>query len=106
MRIPTWSEDEGRESLAFRLEKARKDRTFEAGQHALSQIIEEEERKLQEYDRQDVKNYRARLLEDRRRSMQYRNEIEVGLLLVVHDTFMLRYLYDYRSLLIYTHDIL
>ena len=72
-------EHERRESLAFRLEKARKDRTFEAGQHALSQIIEEEERKLQEYDRQDVKNYRARLLEDRRRSMQYRNEIEVGL---------------------------
>jgi hypothetical protein len=70
-------EHQRRESLAYRLEKARKDKTFEAGQHALKRIVEEEERKLQEYDRQDVKNYRERLLEDRRKSVQYRQEVEV-----------------------------
>jgi hypothetical protein len=71
-------ETQRRESLAYRLEKARKDKTFEAGQHALKRIVEEEEHKLQEYDRQDVKNYRERLLEDRRKSVQYRQEVEVS----------------------------
>lgn len=70
-------EQQRRESLAYRLEKARKDKTFEAGQNALRAIVEEEERKLAEYDRQDVKQYRAKLAEDRRRSMQFRNEAEV-----------------------------
>eukprot|EP00428_Durinskia_dybowskii_P062108 CAMPEP_0170386926 /NCGR_PEP_ID=MMETSP0117_2-20130122/17293_1 /TAXON_ID=400756 /ORGANISM="Durinskia baltica, Strain CSIRO CS-38" /LENGTH=576 /DNA_ID=CAMNT_0010642777 /DNA_START=136 /DNA_END=1866 /DNA_ORIENTATION=- len=70
-------EQNRRDSLAYRLEKARKDRTFEAGQSALKRIVEEEERKLQEFDRMDVKNYRQRLLEDRRKSIQYRNEVEI-----------------------------
>lgn len=70
-------EQERRESLAYRLEKARKDKTFEAGQKALSQIVEEEERKLQEYDRQDVQNYRQKVIEDRRRSLAFRNDVEV-----------------------------
>ena len=65
-----------RESLAYRLEKARKDRTFEAGQHALTQIIEEEERRIQDADREDVQNYRAKLQEARRQSVQYRLTVE------------------------------
>lgn len=70
-------EQQRRESLAYRLEKARKDKTFEAGQLALTQIVEEEERKLQDYDRQDVQNYRQKVIEDRRRSLQFRNDTEV-----------------------------
>jgi len=65
-----------RESLAYRLEKARKDRTFEAGQHALAQIVEEEERRIEDADREDVKNYRAKLLEARRQCVQYRLTVE------------------------------
>jgi hypothetical protein len=70
-------EQERRESLAYRLEKARKDKTFEAGQTALKAIVEEEERKLADFDRQDVRQYREKLAEDRRRSIQWRNEAEV-----------------------------
>ena len=67
-----------RDSLAYRLEKAKKDQTFEAGKLALQQIVEEEERKLEAYDRQDVQNYRQRLMEDRRQSVQFRNQSEVS----------------------------
>ena len=72
----TKQEHSRRESLAYRLEKARKDRTFEAGQHALAQIVEEEERRIEEEDRAAVEKYRKDLMEARRQSLQYRLTVE------------------------------
>lgn len=65
-----------RQSLAYRLDKARKDRDFEEGQKALSQMVQEEENRLNALDREDVKNYRQKILDARRQSLEYRNQTE------------------------------
>mmetsp|Transcript_25568 Transcript_25568/g.42866 ORF Transcript_25568/g.42866 Transcript_25568/m.42866 type:complete len:619 (-) Transcript_25568:241-2097(-) len=64
-----------RQSLAYRLEKAREDKDYEAGQKATKKMMEDEEQRLREFDRKDVQNYRNRLQEARRQSVQYRNEM-------------------------------
>ena len=73
-------ERERRSSLAFRLEKARKDRAYDAGLLALKSVVEEAEAKIHQADREDVQGYRQRLIEDRRASIQFRNETAVRIL--------------------------
>eukprot|EP01039_Chlorochromonas_danica_P001555 gene1555-1694_t len=63
-----------RQSLSYRLDKARKDRDFERGQKALIDLVHQEESKLKEQDRDDIQQYRDRILEARRQSMQYRSQ--------------------------------
>lgn len=66
-----------RQSLAYRLDKARKDKDFESGQQALEQMVMEEEKRIQDLDRQDVQNYRQKIVDARRQSLIYRNQTEV-----------------------------
>lgn len=67
-----------RQSLAYRLDKAKKDKDYEVGQKALQQMVNEELRRIEEADRQDVMNYRQRILDARRQSLEYRNQTEVS----------------------------
>ena len=69
-----------RESLSYRLDKARKDKNFEEGQLAVQQAMEEEERRLAKLDHDDVVNYKQELIAARRQSMEYRNQTEVYIL--------------------------
>jgi len=62
-----------RESVAHRVDKARRDKGFEAGQKALARVVRDEEQRLQDYDHQDVTNYRKGLQDARRQSLHYRN---------------------------------
>jgi hypothetical protein len=65
-----------RQSLAYRLDKARKDRDFEEGQKALRQLVLKEEKRLNDLDREDVQNYRQMIADARRQSLEYRNQTE------------------------------
>lgn len=66
-----------RESLAYRLDKARQDKSFEIGQQLCMNEVRSEERRIQAADREDVHNYRQQLQDQRRQSLQYRNQTEV-----------------------------
>jgi hypothetical protein len=70
-----------RQSLAYRLNKARKDKDYEKGQKALQQLVLEEETRIANFDRQDVKNYRQKIQDARRQSLVYRAQTEVNNLL-------------------------
>lgn len=72
-----------RDSLAYRLEKARQDKSFEEGQQIIQASIEAEERRIQDLDRQDVENYRQRMQDAIRQSLEYRNQSEVNKLFLV-----------------------
>lgn len=67
-----------RQSLSYRLDKARQDRDFEHGQKALMQMVQEEEKRVKEGEREDVQLYREKILEARRMSMQYRSQAFVS----------------------------
>ena len=71
------AKEQRRQSLSYRLDKARKDRDYEEGQKALKEIVQEEERRIAELDRQDVTNYRQKIMDARRQSLEYRNQTEV-----------------------------
>ena len=77
------TKDERRKSLAYRLDKAHKDKDFDEGQKALQGFIEKEELRLREQDRADVATYRKALQEARRKSLEYRNQSEVTCLITV-----------------------
>lgn len=66
-----------KQSLAYRLDKARKDQDFEKGQLALQQAYQEEELKMKTIDREDVKKFREQLQAARRQSLQYRTQLAV-----------------------------
>lgn len=66
-----------RQSLTYRLDKAKKDHDYDIGQKALQQMVDEEEKRLADLDRQDVQNYRQKILDARRQSLEYRNQTEV-----------------------------
>jgi hypothetical protein len=66
-----------RQSLAYRLDKAKKDKDFEKGQQALQQACYEEEVRLRHYERLDVQKYQEELRQARRQSLQYRNAVAV-----------------------------
>lgn len=72
----TEQKESRRQSLAYRLDKARKDRDFEEGQKALRQVVLEEEKRLNDLDREDVQNYRQMIADARRQSLEYRNQFE------------------------------
>lgn len=72
----TTQRESRRQSLAYRLDKARKDRDFEEGQRALRQLVLEEEKRLNDLDRQDVQNYKQMIADARRQSLEYRNQTE------------------------------
>lgn len=65
-----------KQSLAYRLDKAKKDKDFEHGQEAIKAAIMEEERRIAELDRQDVLQYKQSLINARRQSLEYRNQTE------------------------------
>ena len=78
--IHEYQEDSKRkrkQSLAYRLDKARKDQDFEKGQLALQQAYQEEELQMKTIDREDVKKFREQLLAARRQSLQYRTQLAV-----------------------------
>jgi hypothetical protein len=62
-----------RQSLSYRLDKAKKDRDYEHGQKALLAIVQDEERRLDELDRAAINEYKEKILEARRLSLQYRS---------------------------------
>jgi len=66
-----------RTSLAYRLDKARKDRSLEEGQKQYQAELEREELRIQALDREDMIGYRKMLQDQRRKSLQYRNQAEV-----------------------------
>jgi len=65
-----------KQSLAYRLDKAKKDKDFERGQEAIKAAIMEEERRIAELDRQDIAQYKKSLIDARRQSLEYRNQTE------------------------------
>jgi hypothetical protein len=67
-----------RDSLAYRLDKARKDKTYEEGLEAVSSALEAEERRIAQLDREDVNNYKTQIIETRRQSLQYRYQTQVA----------------------------
>jgi len=71
-------EKQRRTSLAYRLDKARKDRTLEEGQMQFQAELEREELRIQALDREDMLSYRKMLQDQRRKSLQYRNQTEVS----------------------------
>jgi hypothetical protein len=71
-------EQQRRTSLAYRLDKARKDRTLEEGQMQFQAELEREELRIQALDREDMLSYRKMLQDQRRKSLQYRNQTEVS----------------------------
>jgi hypothetical protein len=73
----TQCDENRRQSLQYRLDKMKKDIDFEKGQVALRQMMEEEERRLQALDRQDIANYKQKILNARRESLEYRHQFEV-----------------------------
>lgn len=68
--------EDRRKSLAYRLDKSKKDNDFTQGQKSLKDFIEKEEIRLREQDREDVQQYRKTLQEARRKSLEYRNQSE------------------------------
>lgn len=64
-------------SLAYRLEKQLKDKDYEIGQVALQKAREEEERQIKELERNDVENYNQSLIDARRQSLEYRNQVAI-----------------------------
>ncbi len=67
--------EQRRQSLSYRLQKARKDKDYELGQKSLQQMVQEEEKRIQELDRSDVKNYQQHLQDLRRQSLEYRSQL-------------------------------
>jgi hypothetical protein len=68
--------DDRRQSLSYRLAKARKDKDFEKGQEAAKQILIEEEIRINELDREDVATYKQKIMDARRQSLEYRAQTE------------------------------
>lgn len=66
-----------KQSLMYRLDKAKKDKDFERGQQALQQVYLEEEMRFQAMDREDFRKYREELQAARRQSLQYRTQLAV-----------------------------
>lgn len=65
-----------RQSLAYRLEKASKDREFDAGQIAFRTLVSAAEEEIAQNDRKDVEEYRLKIQAERRQSLAYRNHQE------------------------------
>jgi hypothetical protein len=70
-------EHDRRQSLAYRLDSARKDKDWERGQATLLALAAEESHRLEEEDRAAVAKYKQDEEEARRASMQYRNQVEL-----------------------------
>lgn len=70
-------EQDRRQSLAYRLDCARKDKDWERGQATLLALAAEESRRLDEEDRAAVAKYKQDEDDARRESTQYRNQVEV-----------------------------
>jgi hypothetical protein len=68
--------EDRRMSLQYRLDKARKDKDFEKGLKAAQEILDEEEKRIADLDRQDVANYKQKVQEARRQSLEYRAQTE------------------------------
>lgn len=66
-----------RVSLAYRLEKAKKDRDFDKGKQDLNKWLDIEEQRLRQQDRLDVEEYYKKIENARRVSLEYRNQLEV-----------------------------
>ena len=64
-------------SLAYRLEKQLKDKDYEYGQIEILKVKKEEERQIKELERKDVENYNQSLINARRQSLEYRNQIAI-----------------------------
>jgi len=67
-------EENRRCSLAYRLDKAKKDKNVEQGMKTMESMIAAEEHRIQELDRKDMANYRQRIQEACRQSLEYRNQ--------------------------------
>lgn len=65
-----------RESLAYRLDKAKRDKMYDEGQVSLQQVINEEEYKLKQEDHQAMQQYHQEMNELRRQSLIYRRQAE------------------------------
>jgi hypothetical protein len=68
--------ERSRMSLAYRLDKAKKDRIFDDGKKAIEQELLLEEQKFRQQDMQDVETYVQKIANDRRQSLEYRNQLE------------------------------
>lgn len=67
-----------RQSLAYRLEKAREEKNLEESQRMVRAAIEEEERRIALLDAQDVSDYKHKLQLARRQSLEFRNQTAVS----------------------------
>lgn len=66
-----------RKSLAYRLNKAKQDKALEQNMQQIAKMVEEEEREIQRAEIEDVNNYKQKLADERRASLDYRNLFEV-----------------------------
>lgn len=65
-----------RESLSYRLEKARKDKDVEKGQEEIQSLLEQERIRLDDLDRAAVSEYKEKTRADARQSLAFRNQLE------------------------------
>mmetsp|Transcript_5038 Transcript_5038/g.7701 ORF Transcript_5038/g.7701 Transcript_5038/m.7701 type:complete len:594 (-) Transcript_5038:116-1897(-) len=72
MKFQQEQEDQRRQSLAYRLDTAARERDYLQGLEANKQFVLEKEKQLHEAEREDIQRFRAHLEEERRKSLAFR----------------------------------
>ena len=67
-----------RQSLSYRLTKARKDHELDDHELTIRHALEIEEIKLNQLNRENLADYRDKIKESRRVSLEYRNQTAVS----------------------------
>lgn len=70
-------ENSRKQSLLFRIDKARLGREQDRAEEEARKLIEEEDRRLREADREDVKTYMQSIVSARRQSLAYRGQADL-----------------------------